>query len=381
MTAPTCPHCFAPVRGDGRPTCLCAAVDADDFDPLRVRPYVSLPGEDDDVGDPARGDARDADDGPDGGFVSRGDPLDDLPGVDAAVHRADDPSPDDRSAAGSPRSADPFLTGPLPAHPFLAGPLPADPPLPGPFLPGRSHAAGPASAPAARGPLFPGARRRPGPTSRTFSASEEEPATGTPVSAPGRRRGLPAVLAAAGAAVAAAAVLITTDALSGDTRDRAAPPDHGAASPSADVPTDDAPAPLRSSAAPSRSATRSPSPAVTGVPGPTTGVRLYRTEEAPAPAPTRASGSVTHSPGSHGPSAPPTGPIVLREGATGPEVAELQGRLRQLALYPDPADGHYGAQVRAAVSRYQHSYGVTGDPDGVYGAPTRASLESRTHEP
>lgn len=43
MTAPLCPHRSAPVRGDGRPACLCAAVDADGFDPLRVRPYVSLP--------------------------------------------------------------------------------------------------------------------------------------------------------------------------------------------------------------------------------------------------------------------------------------------------------------------------------------------------
>ncbi|MFG2828044.1 peptidoglycan-binding protein [Streptomyces sp. NPDC048434] len=348
MTAPACPHCLAPVRGDGRPACLCAAVDADDFDPLRIRPYVSLPDEDD-AGDHA----HDADVGPGGTLVGRGDRLDDLPGVDAAVHRAGGPSPVDDSA-GPPRL---------------------------PVLPDPSAAAAPyrASGPADAEPLFPAARRRPGPTSRTFSASEREPAAG--VSAPGRRRTLPAVLAAAGAAVAAAAVLITTDALSGGTRDRAAPPGPGPVSPSADLPTGDAPVPTRSGVTPSRSAARSPSPSATGLPGPSAGVKFSRAGQAPPPAPTRASGSVTDSPGGPGPSAPPTGPIVLREGAGGPEVAELQGRLRQLAVYAGPDDGHYDAEVRAAVSRYQHAYGVTGDPDGVYGAQTRASLESRTREP
>ncbi|MGW3007506.1 peptidoglycan-binding domain-containing protein [Streptomyces sp. NPDC001219] len=62
-------------------------------------------------------------------------------------------------------------------------------------------------------------------------------------------------------------------------------------------------------------------------------------------------------------------------------MAELQARLRRLAVYPGPEDGRYDADVREAVSRYQRAYGVAGDPDGVYGAPTRASLESRTEEP
>ena len=181
--------------------------------------------------------------------------------------------------------------------------------------------------------------------------------------------------------MAAAAILITTDALAGDAHDRAAPPGLGTVSPSAGFPTDGAAAPTRSDAAPSRSAARSPSPDATGLRSPTATVERDRTTSPAPPAPTRASGSVTDSPGSHGPSAPPTGPIVLREGADGPEVSELQGRLRQLAVYTGPDDGHYGAEVRAAVSRYQQAYGVTGDPDGVYGTRTRASLESRTHEP
>ncbi|RXS59749.1 hypothetical protein EST54_29000, partial [Streptomyces sioyaensis] len=125
MTARNCPHCSAPVRGDGRPACLCAAVGADDFDPLRVRPYVSLPdgekdgekdaGEDTGSGYYGRGyGTRGSRDdggvggagpvhvegpgaartggttaGPRGTTTGPGDQLDDLPGVDAAVYSAD----------------------------------------------------------------------------------------------------------------------------------------------------------------------------------------------------------------------------------------------------------------------------------------------------
>ncbi|WP_280921983.1 peptidoglycan-binding domain-containing protein [Streptomyces decoyicus] len=380
MTARTCPHCSAPVRGGGHPTCLCAAVDAEDFDPLRIRPYVSLPDEDEDDAEDGDSGGTTYDDGPGGtayddgrGWpsLSGGDRLEDLPGVDAAVHRADAPSP-----ADTPSPARDSATGPLP----LSAPSDTAAP-PSASTASADFSSGSGSGSGSGPPPLPRARRRPGPASRTFRASEGEESAG-PLLRPRRRpRALPAVLAAAGAAVAAAAVLITTDALSGGTHDRAAPPDRGTVSPSAGFPTDGAAAPTRSAAAPSRSATRSPSPDATGLHSPTATVQRYRTTSPPPPAPTRASGSVTDSPGSHGPSAPPTGPIVLREGADGPEVAELQGRLRQLAVYTGPDDGHYGTEVRAAVSRYQQAYGVTGDPDGVYGARTRASLESRTHEP
>ncbi|MFI0905528.1 peptidoglycan-binding protein [Streptomyces sioyaensis] len=402
MTARNCPHCSAPVRGDGRPACLCAAVGADDFDPLRVRPYVSLPdGEEGAGGDAGRGYENGSgygygrgygtdDGGDDGGVGGAGpvgvggpgaagtggtpagpggavagtggtaagpggtaagprDQLDDLPGVDAAVYRADASA----SAASSAPSAPSALSS-------------SDPLV----------------------PLVPQARRRSGPTSRTFSAAEAEPSAGPtrPVPrparpAPRRTRARPAALVATGAAAAVAAALIGTDALSGGARDRAAPPDRSTASPSAALPTGGAPTP--SAAASSPAPGRSPSPGATATgPLPAT-VRRYRTRPPRLPAPTRASGSVADSPGSPSPaaSAPPTGPLVLREGAAGPEVAELQGRLRQLGLYPGAGDGRYDAEVRDAVSRYQRQYGVTGDPDGVYGAATRASLESRTGKP
>ncbi|UZJ31579.1 peptidoglycan-binding domain-containing protein [Streptomyces endophytica] len=366
----TCPHCLAPVRSNGRPTCLCAAADADDFDPLRVRPYVSLPEETPPDGtppdgtrtaygagahdapgtgsgpaaDPGRAAAYGA--GPPAGWPA--DPLEDLPGVDAAVHVANDP-----------------------------------PPTPAP----------------ASEPLVPRARRPAGPTSRTYRSTPEEPLSGpspavptTPAAASPagpppparpahRRRALPAALVAAGAAVAATAVLISTDALSGSRQDRAAPPDRGTVSPTAAFPTGGDPSPTRHATPAPPPPDRSPSPAATGIGTPRATVRLSRTAAPPPPAPTRASGSVTDSPGGEDPSSAPTGPIVLREGSSGPEVTELQGRLRQLSLYPGAEDGRYDADVRDAVSRYQRTYGVTGDPDGVYGPRTRQSLEARTQEP
>ncbi|MEV0372021.1 peptidoglycan-binding domain-containing protein [Streptomyces sp. NPDC050636] len=188
------------------------------------------------------------------------------------------------------------------------------------------------------------------------------------------------MLAVAGAAVAATAVLLGGDVLAGGEQDRTALPDRGTAAPTAAFPTDSDDRPARSGAPSSPAATRSPSPDASGAG--TAGATAEPSRSAPPPpAPTQAVGNVTHSPGGPGPSAPPTGPIVLREGSSGPEVMELQDRLRQLAVYPDDADGRYDADVRAAVARYQQVYGVEGDPEGVYGAATRASLEARTSEP
>ncbi|MEW9518420.1 peptidoglycan-binding domain-containing protein [Streptomyces tubercidicus] len=378
MTAQSCPHCFAPVRNHGRPGCLCAATEADDFDPLHVRPYVSLAegGEDGCAG--REGDAGwDAGDGGAGDVgPGRGDPLDELPGVDAAVHLADGSS----SATGPAVGAGPF---PVAGPPLSPRPLVAGPPTAGtsePLTPDRP-AAGPTGrlTPEPAEPLMPRMRRRPGPASGTCNTSDvpnHHPAP-SPV-APRHRRALPAVLLTAGAAVAATAVLIGTDAFSGDAPPRAAKPDRGTSSPDVTLPTADAtaPAPSRTTSPPPP---RSPSPDATA---PETNEHPHRAPANPRPpTPTRASGSVSDSPATDGPSAPPTGPIVLREGAGGPEVVELQGRLRQLAVYPGPEDGRYDADVREAVSRYQRAYGVAGDPDGVYGAPTRASLESRTQPP
>lgn len=76
----------------------------------------------------------------------------------------------------------------------------------------------------------------------------------------------------------------------------------------------------------------------------------------------------------------PDGPGTLREGASGPEVAELQERLLRI---PDVYDrgartGSYDAALTEAVARFQLWYGIRGDESGVYGDDTRKDLESRT---
>lgn len=76
----------------------------------------------------------------------------------------------------------------------------------------------------------------------------------------------------------------------------------------------------------------------------------------------------------------PDGPGTLREGASGPEVTELQERLLRI---PDVYDqgattGSYDATLTEAVARFQLWYGIRGDEAGVYGDDTRKDLESRT---
>ncbi|MCX4997510.1 peptidoglycan-binding domain-containing protein [Streptomyces longwoodensis] len=78
--------------------------------------------------------------------------------------------------------------------------------------------------------------------------------------------------------------------------------------------------------------------------------------------------------------ADPDGPGTLREGDNGPEVTDLQERLRRVPdVYDDgPTDGRYGTVLAEAVARFQLWYGVRGDESGVYGDDTRRDLESRT---
>ncbi|MFF4780512.1 peptidoglycan-binding protein [Streptomyces griseorubiginosus] len=78
--------------------------------------------------------------------------------------------------------------------------------------------------------------------------------------------------------------------------------------------------------------------------------------------------------------ADPDGAGTLREGDSGPEVTDLQERLRHIPNVYDngSTDGTYDATLAAAVARFQLWYGIRGDEDGVYGDDTRRDLESRT---
>lgn len=76
----------------------------------------------------------------------------------------------------------------------------------------------------------------------------------------------------------------------------------------------------------------------------------------------------------------PDGEGTLREGDSGPEVADLQRRLLKIPnVYENGSTaGTYDATLTEAVARFQLWYGVRGDENGVYGDDTRQSLESRT---
>ncbi|MEV0981721.1 peptidoglycan-binding protein [Streptomyces sp. NPDC049915] len=206
---------------------------------------------------------------------------------------------------------------------------------------------------------------------------------------PRRRRRTAVLLAAGGAVVGVVAVAgLASGLLSYDTpsREGAAPEGVRAAvpdtvtttaersasptpSPSAPV-SSPAPGPTRTSASPSptpsASASASASASTAARPSPTP-------TPVSTPTATISSGSSSFAPGD--------GEQVLRRGDRGPQVTELQLRLRQLHLYTGDANGNFNAQVEDALRNYQWARGVTDDGLGVYGARTRAMLESETETP
>ena len=63
---------------------------------------------------------------------------------------------------------------------------------------------------------------------------------------------------------------------------------------------------------------------------------------------------------------------VLRQGATGGEVKEVQRRLKQWGYYSGSVDGIYGAQTVEAVKKFQKKNGLT--VDGIVGKATYEAL-------
>ena len=205
-------------------------------------------------------------------------------------------------------------------------------------------------------------------------SAEEPPAD----SAPDRRRRRTVIVAAAGAA---AAVLVTGGFVGGfftydgpsrdgsvaggvragvpESQPSSSAPSVAASSPTA-TSTQSSPPP---SASPSAEAGDSASPTGTATP---TGI------------PSSAAATATAAPG---PTASSGRPPVLGLGDQGPEVVELQLRLRQVGMYDGEADGDFDQQVQSAVRTYQVARFVLQDESGVYGKATRASLESETSEP
>ncbi|PKW07553.1 Putative peptidoglycan binding domain-containing protein [Streptomyces sp. 1222.5] len=190
---------------------------------------------------------------------------------------------------------------------------------------------------------------------------------------------MPAVVAGAGVAVVAAAGLA-----SGVFSYHAPSRDQAAEEVRQGVPDVTTPGPASTTATGAPVAPRSPSRAAS--PSPSSSSPSGSPSPSPSPsashgASASASPSETAATFSASPLDTPDPGPVLRLGDKGPEVTELQQRLRQLNLYVGEIDGVYTRPVENGVRTYQLARGISGDDFGVYGPPTRASLEAETSEP
>jgi hypothetical protein len=393
-TSHICPECSTPRASDGTPSCACGrrasealletrtaeAAAAEDFDPLRIRPYVEL-------GDERGGSPAAAGGGP-GTDHDRTSTIA-MP-VTTAATTAAGPDPtgvrtfDQRGEGASGAGSDAWST------PSRAG--------------AASTAGGPrpgASPSASTQALFPT------PLSPYAPLSSGTPSPDASAGRPVRRRrhrrraGIVVVLAGTAAAgvMAAAGFASGLFSYSAPERDRALPDDLRASAPDVSPDGDASPAgpsgeggggaapapapPGGGAGTATKSPTRSPSPSPSpsepsGSPSPS--VSVDPAQSAPGASASTGS-SATGSDGSK--DSRIVAPRTLRPGDEDPEVTELQLRLRQLGLYNGDIDKNYDSQVEQAVLFYQSSRGITKDQDepGVYGLVTRERLESETKEP
>ncbi|GAB2600118.1 hypothetical protein GCM10027168_36550 [Streptomyces capparidis] len=382
MAAEQCSVCGAGLDTDGRPLCDCAPLTAeeavaaafDSFRPMRVRPYIAS-----------------------------NDDIETRP-----------PEPR-RSLIGDPGGTGPDGPAPAPgpAAPGLAAPGLA---APGAAGPGGEFGGGPNAEDVS---LFP--EPEPGPAGHGGAEPEPEPAgeprdsgDNLPVLAPrgdstalvvrtaprrtrqartGRRRGVAA--AAAAAVLGVGAIAFLTGMGGGDGKDDHALPRPTDAVPTAATPDDpadptDSPSASRSgspspSASASSSASESPSASGSAAASPSSSARPTRDAgggiSVPSPSDDGGGGGGGEEDEETQKPVDP-GPPVLREGDSGPEVEELQQRLKQVyALYWGTVDGEYDGEVADWVARFQRDRGIEADPEGVYGHTTRRALEAETEEP
>jgi putative peptidoglycan binding protein len=465
MTVPKgspCPECGTPRRADNTPSCPCGrraadallatrtaeAAAAEDFDPLRIRPYVDLTGDDDgDGGGDANGNGAEDGGGGRATCETGGTGEGTGPGTDASAATSasggaggTEPGPGPGAGAGvdttlgakagarteagsapeTPDTVSDAGTGTEPSagtEPYaggapVAGSSPDEPDAgtapdveattelrrvdgdgaAAPLVPDaettrelRRIAGAPdvtlptPLAPATSGPraadlrLFEPGRSEPHDDAHTDSGA-----------VPRRRNRRTVLLSVAGAAVATVAVAGFASGLFSyrtPTRDGAAPedvrvgvPDRTTAAPTtkaATTPASTFPTDATTSASTSPSPSVSPTPSASRSSAAPSATPSSRPSEAtPTATPTHPTGSAT----------PVQGP-VLQIGDHGPEVTELQLRLRQLNLYWNDPNGRFDKRLEDSVRTYQWSRGITADEPGVYGPATRAALESETSQP
>lgn len=322
---------------------------AEDFDPLRIRPYVTL-------GDGAAAEGGDAAGASGSGAAAGfGGPGSGRPGGPGSAG----------TGSGGPvqdASGDAATTMPL----HLGG--------------GMGAGAYPAADESRRRTAAMGA----GPGFGAGPAFGTAPGAPDPVQ-PRRRR--PFAALAVGAAVAA---VVGTAAFAGGLFDRDGSQDEALPEATTSVPDVEegsaasvAPSPSPS-AAPSRTRSASPTPSASASPSasalPSQSATPSPSASASAP-PAPGTPSVTASGSPAPPSeAPPAelAPSSLRRGDQGPQVAVLQNRLQEVWLYHGDADGNFNDRVENAVRIYQSYKAIQGDPVGVYGPNTRRALEAET---
>ncbi|MEG3626475.1 peptidoglycan-binding domain-containing protein [Streptomyces poriticola] len=369
-----CPECGAPRAPDRTPSCGCGArvsdalheartaqaAAAEDFDPLRIRPYVELGGPQE---------SPDAEAGP-------GTPGDAPPGPPASPAAPAPPDPDAtmplRAVSAAPSDAASVLSAPL--VPPENAPSATDLSL---F---ESTAVQPAVAPDPAGAAA-GRRRR----GRRGALLGTAGAVVTVLGAAGYAGGLFAyetpsrdgalpeeVRASVPDAATGAASQVPAPSTASAPATPAAPSLSASASPSASA---------SASSTPSASAS-SASPAPTGSAGPTPDPTTPAAGDGPDGSDDHRGRDGGHRGGQgHGDGPGDDDGTVLRRGDDGPEVAELQHRLAQLRLYVDDIDGRFGRRVEDAVRTYQWARGVRSDDPGDYGPETRRLLEGETREP
>ncbi|MGW1888878.1 peptidoglycan-binding protein [Streptomyces sp. NPDC002004] len=339
---------------------------AADFDPLRIRPYVTLR----DVGGP----------GTDGSVAG---------GSEAGHGSVAGGSGAERGRVpGSPGAAHGTRPGTSPSA-YGPGALPGNAPRPGDPMPGGHPTGGPLAGAHPAGGSTADTAPLPRPVVENPAPAEPAPeigvlfpeapgagdhvGTGADVAPPRRRRrALPAAAAATLTAAVIGGVALATDLFSPDrpTHDTALP-DTVTTTPVTPFPAPPAsPSARGQSSAPAvatASSSAGPSASATG----------------PTPASSGPSASAAPAAGASAPATtpPPAGSLsaatVLRPGDHGPQVRELQQRLARLNLYTGPPNGKYSSSVEAAVLRYQQARGIDDEP-GAYGAPTRQALEAET---
>ncbi|MEU7298030.1 peptidoglycan-binding protein [Streptomyces exfoliatus] len=378
MTGHVCPEC-----GAERPGCACAQAElaaAEDFDPLRIRPYVTL---------------ESGDDTSPYGSHGTEDPY----GGDASSYGADDP-PTAQLAAIRPDGGPSSVTAPMPgtygAEAHGAGTYGAE------AHGAEAHGAGTYGAEAHGAEAGPGTHAGSypgGDPSETMplllgGAGAVPPPPGHDRGQPlgrGRRRGAVVAVVAA-AAVAGTAALAAALLGGGEERDDRADVPEVTTSASLNIAVSEAPSPSSESPHPTSSSPTARPTSASPTPTPTASRTTDRPSASPsatgpAAPPTASSSAPATAPTPTEPSAsasPSESPgqgeveVTLSLGASGHEVKELQRRLTAVWVYDGPVNGRYDEEVREAVARYQTWHYGLGDPEGVYGPATRRVLEEST---